>query len=444
MKRFLCSALVALLLIISLAVSSSAATVEENTLSFFLVDFNDSIVITEWPGTALWEQAFKEDRFGTIDGITYDGSLTVPALVYDPDNDGIVERYRLVYMRGDGRKMFVLLPDSFITYSYNEIENFLTNHPNYTNDDVFSNFDHYETVCTIRLLLDGSKEYVLTYPTSIWRWQDLVKQPDYVHPDLGTCRFEVTDGSLYLSVRSENGNTMKYSLVKESNNVAAPTDRIFLTGEAEANVSLVTLCPEGSHDLVAEIKTFPSCTTSGLQVYSCGKCDYSAEFSIPPRGHFFSKLIRTYEPTCPEVGYKICQCSGCTETRKVDIPIKHNYVPATCTTPAYCTGCGISNALALGHDFPIVGRCRRDGCTAYTGQSIVEGVGGFFSNVGSAVGDTLKDAYDNTKDVLDKAKEEASEKGSSFLNTIAITAGLAIAIPLTVLIVRLAKKFKKK
>ena len=436
MKRVLLLTLSLLFLIFSFILFSPTVSAEEITIPYFIVDFNGVMVAREWPGSLNWFEAFREDRFVPIEGISFELYRSNPALVYDPEYDGIRDFYRLVYTRSDGRKMFVNSTDSFITYPLNEIDNFTNSNPGCTSDDVFLNFAHYETECSIWLQLGVGDEYVFTYPTSIYLWTDLVSQPNYVHPDLGTCWFEAADGSLYLNIRSENGNVVKYSLVNGIGNVVVPNDKIFLTNEAKTSLlSLVSQCSDGMHDLITEVKTLPDCTHAGLQIVSCSKCDYSYEFSIPVKDHSFTDLIQKYEPDCPLAGYLIYKCTGCTKTFKKDLPVKHNYVLPTCTSGSYCTGCGIGNALALGHNLNFWGQCSREGCKGTA-------VGRFFEKLGEPIGEFVGNLVEKGKDAFDDGKDAIGEKASSFVTTIAVVAGLSIGIPIALFIGRFIKWLK--
>lgn len=138
------------------------------------------------------------------------------------------------------------------------------------------------------------------------------------------------------------------------------------------------------------------------------------------------ELVRGYyvAPTCTEEGAQGSQCAFCDYVYSKPVP-------------------------ALGHDFDLLGRCKREGCNAVAESASAvggwfAGLGGWFSDVGDSIAQGAEDLWDKIKDAYDKGKDVVGDKVSSFAATVAVVAGLAIGIPVAILIGRFIKWLKKK
>ena len=88
-----------------------------------------------------------------------------------------------------------------------------------------------------------------------------------------------------------------------------------------------------------------------------------------------------------------------------------NIPSATCTENVVCTICGAELQAALGHNFNVWGKCKRDGC----GYSKVSN---WWSNTvtpwwQSNVSEPVNNAVDNSKDWFSEKKEDASDTGEN-------------------------------
>ena len=120
-----------------------------------------------------------------------------------------------------------------------------------------------------------------------------------------------------------------------------------------------------------------SCTSEGVTLISCTKCDKTREEKLEQLEHeFISEPISTEAPTCLEEGNEVRFCERCGEnvTVKIDA-LGHNFteenttsVEATCTENAYkkqrCDRCYTTEKTvvensALGHEYGEDGRCIR-------------------------------------------------------------------------------------
>lgn len=114
----------------------------------------------------------------------------------------------------------------------------------------------------------------------------------------------------------------------------------------------------------AHVVTAPTCTTSGMTVFTCDNCSATRTEYPQPYGHNYEKQVTP--PTCEEGGYTTYTCSRCQDSYKeneVDA-LGHDYVEyegqdATCTAGGWkayhvCTRCEDENYEAIeatGHSY---------------------------------------------------------------------------------------------
>lgn len=128
----------------------------------------------------------------------------------------------------------------------------------------------------------------------------------------------------------------------------------------------------------------------------------------------------------------------------------HTIVSATCVNAGeehyICDDCQkILDVRAIplgGHDLDLLGNCRN--CNYSSVGDALSGVGGFFGGLWDKGKDFLQGVIDGGQDIIDGGKEEIETTVDRFVVIFAVTAGLAIAVPLAILIVRVSRKFKKK
>ena len=120
-----------------------------------------------------------------------------------------------------------------------------------------------------------------------------------------------------------------------------------------------------------EISVPKTCTTDGVIVYGCTKCDATRE-AVLPAGHEWAE-IELIKPTCSEDGKLVKECTACGAVETEVLPAGHAWdegiytVEPTCTEPGKktctCEGCGAVEEFevpALGHTF-VNGVCTRCG-----------------------------------------------------------------------------------
>ena len=104
---------------------------------------------------------------------------------------------------------------------------------------------------------------------------------------------------------------------------------------ATASINISNICK--THTYRKDTITYPTCTNSGLDRYTCTKCGYSYDVTTSALGH------SPTNPTCTEPG----RCTRCgTITANA---LGHSSTSPTCTEPGKCTRCGAITANALGH-----------------------------------------------------------------------------------------------
>lgn len=106
--------------------------------------------------------------------------------------------------------------------------------------------------------------------------------------------------------------------------------------------------PALGHDYTVTTNA-PTCTSGGVSVYQCTRCDYSYDGDhTDPQGHTYESTV--VPPTCTEIGYTQHDCQSCDHTyRDSEVPpTGHSYTFAvtlsTCTAQGFttytCTTCG--------------------------------------------------------------------------------------------------------
>ena len=281
------------------------------------------------------------------------------ALFTDRDNDGVDERYRLVYNTSTGLT-FVNYQSEFIAYSYEDV---LPYYSDQLDSQVLQAFDHYDLECKLNFNFEGTVISLL-YPSNVWFWKDIVSVDAPEDSFLGDYCFEVSGKYVYLIRNMPSGDSVKYMLLNQWNNPVYSTDCIFSVNSAESPLITLSLYSgDCIHTFTEEIGIAPTCVADGLKLLTCVDCSYSTQVVMPATGHNMT-LVEKHTAKCPELGYKIMQCSGCSKTEKVVLPIEHTYTTVSCTQNSYCPGCGHIAIMALGHDRDIWGTCRTCGSNA--------------------------------------------------------------------------------
>lgn len=127
------------------------------------------------------------------------------------------------------------------------------------------------------------------------------------------------------------------------------------------------------------IETKPTCTDSGLIVYTCSLCGESYEEVLPAIGHRYESI--TVAPSCTEQGYTTYNCAcGDSYTSDFIEALGHDYetitVEASCTedgsytkTCATCADTQVQIIPAAGHQFEVnatAPTCTESGYNVYT------------------------------------------------------------------------------
>ena len=368
---------------------SAAESVSD--ISFSLVDYFGEVAMFEADS---WYYRFED---GGVFYETEDYILKTEAgrayFVFDKDNDGVSEKYALVYDTLQGLT-FVNSTSRNISVSYDDLLYY--SNLGYTSKELLQVEDHYILECELNFSYDG-QVVSLRYPSNIRFWQDLVLETPPVNDVLGNFRFEVSDRYVYLVKDLASGGSEKYILLNSSNNPIYSTEPIFSGNSAESSlISLVPVCEDGLHSFTQQILSAATCVGPGSKVITCSKCSYVSEVVIPAVGHNFDVLIAEQLAKCPDLGYKTLQCSRCSERKTLPLPLEHNYTTATCTEDSHCTGCGKVVALPTGHNYSW-GKC------TYCGdlwilpgdQGNDSGVGNLIENAGNALEDGLNNIVDS-------------------------------------------------
>lgn len=141
-----------------------------------------------------------------------------------------------------------------------------------------------------------------------------------------------------------------------------------------------------------------TCTEDGYIDYACARCGGNGRREILPAGHHWMEATCTeagycrvcgaenmdapalghdhqpaevVEPDCWSDGYTLYRCTRCRDSYKSDFTPRrgHLWKDATCTEPATCTDCGITDGEPLGHQFTD-GICDRCGCMPAASQGL--------------------------------------------------------------------------
>ena len=390
-KRIVFLSVLLALVVACLAFPVSAAE-SFSDISFSLVDYFGEVAMFEADS---WYYRFE--RGGVFDEsedyiLKTEGNRAY--FVFDKDNDGVSEKYPLVYDTLQGLT-FVNSTSRNISVSYDDMLYYSSQ--GYTNKEILQVEDHYILECELNFSYDG-QVVSLRYPSNIRFWQDLVLETPPVNDVLGNFRFEVSDRYVYLVKDLASGGSEKYILLNSSNNPIYSTDSIFSGNSAESSlISLVPVCEDGLHSFTQQILSAATCVAPGSKVITCSKCSYVSEVVIPAVGHNFDVLIAEQPAKCPDLGYKTLQCSRCSERKTLSLPLEHNYTVATCTEDSHCTGCGKVVALPTGHNYSW-GKCTRCGDLWILpgDQGNDSAVGGFVENAGNA----LEDGWNNIVDFV--------------------------------------------
>ncbi len=108
-----------------------------------------------------------------------------------------------------------------------------------------------------------------------------------------------------------------------------------------------------THENVTTETVDATCTTPGSVTKTCTDCGEVTVEEISKLGHDI--IIDTaVAPTCTEPGLtEGSHCSRCDEAtvaQEVVEALGHNWLDATCEAPKTCSGCGLTEGEALGHD----------------------------------------------------------------------------------------------
>ena len=93
------------------------------------------------------------------------------------------------------------------------------------------------------------------------------------------------------------------------------------------------------HSYTSQVTISPTCTESGVEVFTCSSCEHTYTETIAPTGHTKIHVSAKY-PTCTENGYDAYEfCSVCDYTTYKEVKsIGHDY--QTMVTAPTCTGTG--------------------------------------------------------------------------------------------------------
>ncbi len=114
------------------------------------------------------------------------------------------------------------------------------------------------------------------------------------------------------------------------------------------------------------VVTDPTCTAGGYSTHTCAVCgDSYVDAQVDALGHT-EVTDKALDATCSTTGLtEGSHCETCGEilVAQQTIPTtSHNYIDATCTSPAICLGCGSTAGEALGHT-PVVDEGKEATCT---------------------------------------------------------------------------------
>lgn len=131
----------------------------------------------------------------------------------------------------------------------------------------------------------------------------------------------------------------------------------------------------GIHSYATTGVVQPTCTTKGVITLTCNECGSTRTMDVQPVGHDWGSSVTTVQPTCTSEGRLEKTCKRCGDTEVTLIPpIGHTMIPPTCTEPAICGRCGVTEGDALGHNF-VNNTCTRCGytttMTVYYGVSTI-------------------------------------------------------------------------
>lgn len=172
----------------------------------------------------------------------------------------------------------------------------------------------------------------------------------FEHSSLGTCMFGFSkhrDIVFLTGVSADGSYKNMYLLMSSDGNEKKIRPQDFLESGL---YYAVDLCYFGDHDY-SEWMTVkkPTCISTGIKSRTCSLCGYvETEVIAESLDHTYTEVEVIKEATCTEAGLELRTCQICGLESEFDVE-------------------------ALGHDFPIFGSCRREGCDAYTGQNIVDG-----------------------------------------------------------------------
>ena len=316
--------------------------------------------------------------------------------------------------------------------------------------------------------------YTFEYPSYVKTWNDIILLDEiYSHPELGQCRWYISNGLVCLEVMDANGvadycmlhatykDVYLVEELKEPEVAADVASFVFLTRKPCSfhifNSTVVepstctsnglyrdvcTLCgvvkenrlvPMLPHSYVEVDRLDAMCGHGGYIRYECSMCGDAYEESFEPKPHRWStKVIQ--EPTCMEAGINILVCDYCGfESERYNVAcLGHTYDTYTVVQVPTCSEAGINFAVCdrcgeeWEYDIPKLDHnCDWKGTCVFCGRNmLVDGWNEFWGN------DKENDDFlEEIRNALSGWKEGLSAVGDAILTIVFLIIG-ALLIPL--------------
>ena len=133
--------------------------------------------------------------------------------------------------------------------------------------------------------------------------------------------------------------------------------------DARSALRISVLLDPVLHYYNSEVTKAPTCTETGIEVFTCTECEDVFEKELAALGHDFPAPEILTAVTCETDGLEkyTCQREGCTHSEERVVPAGHtpDIAAATCTEAQTCTRGNHVMAEALGHtsDWGVCTRC---------------------------------------------------------------------------------------
>ena len=111
-----------------------------------------------------------------------------------------------------------------------------------------------------------------------------------------------------------------------------------------------TTIPKASHSLKEKTEKEATCTTEGVKVKYCTKCDFKEESTIPKVSHSLKEKTEK-DATCTTEGVKVKYCSKCDFSENAVIPKKDHSIKSKTETAATCSTEGVAIKYCQNCDF---------------------------------------------------------------------------------------------